>query len=106
MPVLHLGNVSVIEEIKLDPDLDSSPGNVEYKNRAELGKRTTTMMLNEVDGDDRPSRAMNLTLAARFWGKHSDQPPAWVDGDDELLIQLVADYYGCRIGRPKNWKEG
>lgn len=106
MPVLYLGNESVIEKIKKDPALDDAPDNVEYRDRADLGKRVTSMNLNEVDGDDKPSRAMNLTLAARFWPDHSDKPPAWVEGDDDLLVQLVADHFDCKIGRPKSWKEG
>ena len=106
MATIVLGNDSVIEEVKKDQALDASPDNVEYVKRKDLGRRETTMDLNEVDGDDNPSRAMNLTLAVRFWPRHSDKPPAWVDGTDELLVALVADHFGCPVGRPKSWKVG
>jgi hypothetical protein len=43
------------------------------------------MNLNEVDGEDNPSRGMNLTMLTRLWALHSDKPPAWVESDDELL---------------------
>jgi hypothetical protein len=44
---------------------------------------------------------MNLTLVTRFWSEHSDKPPAWVDGDDDLLNALVADELGCRHRAPE-----
>lgn len=106
MPIITLGNTSVIETSKKDDELDLTPGNIVVARRADLGQRVTTMSLNEVDGDDRPSRAMNLALAARIWSFHSDEDPAWVDGDDELLVELIADHYGCPIGRPDDWTEG
>lgn len=102
MPTLNLGNASVVESYKPDPGTNET----KLKRRKDLGRQVTTMQLNEVDGDDRPSRSMNLTLVKRFWSEHSDQPPAWVDGDDDLLNALVADEFGCDIGRPKNWKVG
>lgn len=106
MAVVLLGNESVIERVKKNPDLDASPDNINLVARDDLGHRVTTMSLNEVDGDDNPSRAMNLAMAVRLWSGDSDKPPAWVDGDDELLVALVADHFGCPIGRPKSWKEG
>jgi hypothetical protein len=102
MAQLRFGNESVIEGYKPDEGVNE----VLYKSREDLGKRTTTMSLNEVDIDDNPSRSMNLALAIRFWGQESDKPPLWVEGDDELLVALVADHFGCPIGQPKSWKEG
>jgi hypothetical protein len=99
---LRLGNESVIEGYK--PDEGSNE--VLYRSRKDLGKRTTTMSLNETDIDDNPSRAMNLTQAIRFWAQWSDKPPAWVEGDDDLLVALVAEHFGCPVGRPKSWSEG
>lgn len=102
MPTVLLGNESVTEPYKPDPGTDETKIRV----RKDLGRRVTAMSLNEVDGQDQPSRAMNLTMVTRLWAMHSDQSPAWVEGDDELLCALVADHYGCELGRPKNWKEG
>lgn len=102
MSQLRLGNESVIEGYKPDEGTNV----VLIRARKDLGKRTTTMSLNETDIDDKPSRSMNLALAIRFWKQESDKPPVWVEGDDELLVALVADHFGCPVGRPKSWKEG
>ena len=103
---LWFGNSSVIEEVKIDPDLDASPGNVKYLNRSDLGNQVTTMSMNEVDGDGNWSREINSSTAKLLWSKHSDKPPAWIVGTDELLVALLADHYGCPVGRPKSWKVG
>jgi hypothetical protein len=102
MPQLRFGNESVIEGYKPDEGTNE----VLLRERKDLGRRTTTMSLNETDIDDNPSRAMNLVQAIRFWAQSSDKPPAWVEGDDDLLVDLVADHFGCPVGRPKSWKEG
>jgi hypothetical protein len=68
MPTLNLGNASVVESYKPDPGTNET----KLKRRKDLGQQVTTMQLNEVDGDDRPSRSMNLTLVKRFWSQHSD----------------------------------
>jgi hypothetical protein len=102
MPVLTFGNASVVESYKPDPGVNAT----ELQARKDLGRQVTTMHLNEVDGEDRPSRAMNLSMAGRLWSQHSDRPPAWVESDDELLAALVADDLGCPVGRPKTWKMG
>lgn len=106
MAVITLGNAHVIEVFKKDDGLEPTPDNIEIVDRADLGQQVCTMNLNEVDGDDRPSRAMNLNCVVRMWPFQSDQPPAWVDGDDELLVALVAEHFECPAGRPKNWQEG
>lgn len=100
MPAAAFGNDSVIEKVKKDPGLDDSPDNVEIRRRDDLGKRITTMALNE------PTLEANLAHARRFWPGDSDKPPAWVESDDELLELALADTFDCRRGRPKNWKEG
>jgi hypothetical protein len=102
MAQLRFGNESVIEGYKPD----EGTNDVVYRAREDLGCRIQTMSLNETDIDDNPSRAMNLALAVRFWGQCSDKPPVWVEGDDELLVSLVADHFGCPIGMTKSWKEG
>jgi hypothetical protein len=102
VPTVLLGNQSVTEPYKPDEGTDETL----IRSRADLGRRVTAMNLNEVDGDDNPSRGMNLTMAARLWAMHSDEAPAWVESDDELLSALIADHYGCDIGRPDDWQEG
>lgn len=101
MPTVRLGNESVVEHVKPDEGTNESVARA----RKDLGQRVTTMSVNEVDGEDRESRAMNLSMVVRLWDMHSDKPPAWVESDDELLEQLVAGQFGCPQGRPKSWKE-
>jgi hypothetical protein len=102
VPTVLLGNESVTEPYKPDEGTDET----KIRQRKDLGRRVTAMNLNEVDGQDEPSRGMNLTMLTRLWAMHSDKSPSWVESDDELLAALIADHYGCKNGRPKNWKEG
>jgi hypothetical protein len=102
MAHLRFGNESVIEHVKADEGTNTSTP----EPRPDLGNRVTSMNLNEVDGDDNPSRAMNLQMAVRLWTMHSNTAPAWVESDDDdLLAQLVADHFNTKVGRPKSWTE-
>lgn len=110
--MITLGNVSVLEPYKPDPDTDV----ISVQARPDLGQRVTTLLLSETvpvrhpDGTLGPeeylSRATNLAMVRHLWPFQSDQPPAWVEGDDDLLVQMVAEDFGVRVGRPKSWKEG
>jgi hypothetical protein len=71
VPIVLLGNESVTEPYKPDEGTDET----KIRQRKDLGRRVTTMSLNEVDGDDNPSRAMNLTMATRLWaGSPTSRP--------------------------------
>src|SRR3954464_11806887 len=100
--MVTLGNVSVLEGYKPDEGVNV----VLLKHRRDLGNQETTFSLNETDIDDRPSRAMNLSMLTRIWREHSDKDPAWVEGKDRLTVELVADHFNCPIGRPDNWRCG
>jgi hypothetical protein len=63
VPTVLLGNESVTEPYKPDEGTDET----KIRQRKDLGRRVTSMNLNEVDGDDNPSRAMNLTMVTRLW---------------------------------------
>lgn len=39
------------------------------------------------------------------WAAHADDPPDWVESDSDGLASLIAEHYGCPVGRPKSWKE-
>lgn len=106
MAIVYLGNKSVITQVKKDDSLDATADNLKTIGRGDLGQRVTTLNLNETDIEDRPSRAMNLALAANLWATQSDKAPVWVESDDELLATLIADHFGCPVGRPKSFKEG
>lgn len=110
--VVFLGSTSALEPYKDDPDSDV----IKIKARPDLGKRVVSMLLaettpvahsnGELGPEDELSRPMNAAMVKHLWPMQSDKPPVWVEGDDEELVKLVADAMGCRIGRPKNWKEG
>lgn len=112
MPTIRLGNVSVVQAYKPDEGVNV----VLIKKDPYAGNRVTTFALNETepvrhpDGtlgpEDRPSRALNFSMVKRIWPEHSDKNPAWVEGDDELLVALLADEFTCAVGRPKKWQEG
>lgn len=102
MSTVYLGNQSVVEAFKPDQGVNIT----KIKSRKELGNQITSMGLNETDIDDKPSRSMNLSMCIRMWNEHSDKAPAWVEGTDELLVALIADHFGCAIGRPKSWRNG
>lgn len=111
MPVVAFGNESVVETYKPDEGTNAT----KLRHRKALGRRITTMHLNEVDGpppgpaaaawEERPSTSMNVAMAIRFWAGESDKAPAWVESTDELLAQLLAQHFDCPVGRPKSWKE-
>ena len=48
---------------------------------------------------------VSITQPVRgVWANHSDEPPAWVESDSDALAALLAEHYGCRVGRPRGWK--
>jgi hypothetical protein len=48
----------------------------------------------------------DVTAPNGLWVHQSWQPPAWVEGDHEGLVQMLAGYYGCPVGRTKGeWIE-
>ena len=38
----------------------------------------------------------------RDWPNHSDVPPTWVTSDNEDLAQMLAEAYGCPVGKPED----
>lgn len=113
MPKVMFGNESVIEAVKKDPGADAAPENLSYKIRKDLGNQVTTftipppMML--ADGTVDPTGwtvQKQLSFVDSVWPMHSDKPPAWIESDDPHLQGFLASQYGCREGRPKNWKVG
>lgn len=67
------------------------------------GNRVTTVYFPE---DMKLGEAFTtVTTANGVWENHSDGAPDWVESDSKGLAELLAEHYGCRIGRPKDWKE-
>lgn len=103
MPTVMFGNESVLEPYKPDPDVNI----IKTRPRPELGRQVTTMFLVETDINEQPSLPMNVAMAVRFWANDSDQPPSWVEcPENDLLAQVIAQHFGCPVGRPKKWKAG
>ena len=113
MPKVMLGNESVIEAVKKDEGADAAEENVRYKARKDLGNQVTTFVIPPIgrleDGTVDPTGwtvEKQLSFVTSVWPMHSDKNPAWVESDDQALQAFFAQQYGCREGRPKNWKVG
>lgn len=113
MPQVTLGNTAVLEPYKPDPASDET----KVRRRKDLGNQTTTFSLppqTHVSGsDDKPMVDPSgwtfekwLSAVSSMWQMHSDAAPAWVESNDETLQKVLAAQFGCREGRPKNWKVG
>lgn len=107
MPKVMFGNQSVIEAVKKDEGADAAPDNLRYKARKDLGQQVTTFtMPGATDDPTGWTVAKQLAFVDSVWPMHSDKPPAWIESDDANLQGFLAAQYGCREGRPKNWKVG
>lgn len=38
------------------------------------------------------------------WRLHSTEPPAWVEGVDEVFVGALAQNFGCPVGKPADWE--
>lgn len=43
------------------------------------------------------------TVADTWTPYHSDDPPEWVESDNDVVADGVAEHFGCKVGRPKKW---
>jgi len=94
-PIL-LGNTSVVEPFKPDPDTDV----IEHRSREDLGNQVTTI----TPGGGKLAEVFAEIVA--LWQHHSPELPAWVKSADKDLEGLLARHFGCRTGRPQDWKDG
>ena len=112
MSVVYLGNVSVVvpfgEAQAVTHSADEVPPAPNQSFAApELGQQVTTISLG-VGG--------TVADVVAAWSTHSAAAPAWVEADDEVLEQQIAEHYGIPVGCPDNgdpdkhnhdtWKEG
>lgn len=103
MAHLLLGNTAVVEVIKTE---DGKKVTETRETRGELGNQITA-----VDFAPGLNLAEKLAAVESLWPSHSDDPPEWVEADDDQLASVVAaqfttDDHKCRVGRPSGWKEG
>ena len=111
MPTVLLGNtavtVPVTEAQAVTHSGDEAPPAPRAADAPELGQQITTIAL--------PESATIADLVAA-WTAHSSADPAWVESDDDVLEEQVAEHYGIPRGCPDNgdpdvhnhdtWKEG
>jgi hypothetical protein len=93
MPHVMLGNTSAIAVIT-DP---------------ETGQKTRYRWANVVRTTDQctivePDLLGQMTDVRNLFRDRSDQPPAWVESDDEALTTALRAQYGCG-GRPDDWTD-
>jgi hypothetical protein len=95
MPTIVLGNTAPIQAVKAD---DGSTA-VERVPRPDLGNTVTTF---EVPDSVGVGEALQ-TVSSVFASHHSDEKPAWVESDDEVVAQALSREFGCPVGRPNDW---
>lgn len=48
---------------------------------------------------------VTITAGTGVWANQSFAPPAWVESDSPALAQMLAEHYGCPIGRPDDMSD-
>lgn len=82
-------------------------GNLNH--RALDGNRITTVVIP--DTYTLLEAVACVTAQDGAWNHHSqgddplDSIPDWVESDDTALASLLAQHFGCPVGRPKKWTE-
>lgn len=46
-----------------------------------------------------------ITHPSGIWAHHADAPPSWVWSDNEALQALLAESFGCPVGRPEDLED-
>lgn len=95
MPTIVLGNTAPIQAVKVDDESTA----VERVPRPDLGKTVTTFDVPDSVG---VGEALQ-TVSSVFASHHSDEKPAWVESDDEVVAQALSREFGCPVGRPNDW---
>jgi hypothetical protein len=68
------------------------------------GKRITTV---QIPDDYTLAEAFQCITAPDGVAHHHFQAgtsPTWVESDSDGLAALLAEHFGCKVGRPKGWK--
>lgn len=73
------------------------------------GSRVTTIVIP--GGYSLIEAVSAVTAQDGAWNHHSsgddpgDSQPDWVESDSDSLAQLLAEHFGCPIGRPDGWQD-
>ena len=97
MPHIELGNTSPIDAKKVSPD------SLEV---TRVPVPVSQAVTHHHVPDDWNLGDILTGITNVFRSHHSDAPPAWVDGDDELIVKALAQQYGVPVGKPAGWGEG
>lgn len=97
MATIQLGNTAPIEPVKVDP-------NSTEVNRVPMGasEAITTFSVPDHIG---VGQALT-SVSSVFRSHHSDEAPAWVESDDEVLASALAREFDIPVGRPDGWGDG
>lgn len=89
MPTVTLGNTAPIETRKPDDSV------LEFERvpREDIGETYTVFSVPE--GTSLIESVTTITRA--FDGHHSDDAAAWVESDDPILAEALAQHYKCEI---------
>jgi len=68
------------------------------------GPRITTIMVPS--GTKLLEALATIVGANGVWSYHGSDAPDWVEGSDDaaMLVNVIAEHYGCPIGRPDDWE--
>lgn len=85
-----------------EPERDED-GFVVHEPIAGGGARVTRVEIPE--GTPLAEAFVSITQPVRgVWANHSDEAPEWVESDSDGLAALLAEHFGCKVGRPRGWK--
>lgn len=94
MAIIVLGNTAPIEATKVDDTTD-----VVRVSRSDLGNTETVF---DVPDNVGVGEALS-TISSVFASHHSDEKPAWVESDDDVIASAIARQFDCPVGRPDEW---
>lgn len=97
MARVELGNTAPIEPVKvLEEETDVI--------RVPLEGISKTETIFELPEDWDLSESIDVVKKV-FASHHSDDDPAWVESDNEVLALALSQDLDCPIGRPEDWDE-
>ncbi len=103
MPIVTIGNTA---PITVDPDADPVNPPAEARRAVELpnGRKDNHTVTTFSLPDGIPLSDAIMTVRAAFLGFHSDEPPAFVTSDDEVLQLVLCREFGCPSEPPRSFK--
>lgn len=71
--------------------------------------RVLSMIGRELALEDRRFALGVKDIEDLWWGNHSNDPPEWIESDDEDFARVLAAHFSspghaCVVGRPDDWQ--